>query len=120
MKQYPFEFLTDEKEQKLRAIEGSYIPTIPSLYNDADVLNAVPFFEGFEQIYRDLVVRPSSQLGDRYHEVSSTYNSAVFDILSGQEPTARLEEAEQVMSRFSPPSIVSGNRRMCWRLMMMR
>ena len=45
-------YLTSAAEQKRRAIAGSYAPTIKSLYEDADVLAANPFFA-------DLVVRRS-------------------------------------------------------------
>ena len=38
-------YLTSQEEQKRRAIEGSYNPTIPALYEDVDVLEASPFFE---------------------------------------------------------------------------
>jgi len=37
-------FLAGEEVQKMRAVEGSFNPTIKSLYEDEDVLEAVPFF----------------------------------------------------------------------------
>ncbi len=44
-------YLTSYEEQKRRAIQGSYNPTIPALYKDDEVLAAVPFFgELFETI----------------------------------------------------------------------
>jgi trehalose/maltose transport system substrate-binding protein len=91
-------FMTSEAEQKLRAINGSYNPTIRRLYRDPEVIGAVPFFEGFEEVYENLVVRPSNQVGDRYAQVSSIYSRAVQDVLAGADPSERLAEAEQRMT----------------------
>ena len=89
------EFLTGPKEQKIRAIEGSYLPTLGQLYSDPEILQSNPYFEGFEAVYKDLVTRPSTQIGAKYDQVSSIYSRAVYDILKGEPAEARLEGAEQ-------------------------
>jgi trehalose/maltose transport system substrate-binding protein len=90
------DYLTGNAEQKIRAIEGSYNPTIASLYADREVLEAVPFFDGFEEAYRNLVVRPTSVAGHKYDDVSVAYSRAVNDVISGRRPAAeRLREAER-------------------------
>ncbi len=91
-------FMTSESEQKKRAIEGSYNPTIKALYQDSQVIHAVPFFRGFEETYQSLVVRPSTQIGARYAEVSSIYSGAVHDILGGVDAETRLTQAEEEMA----------------------
>lgn len=96
-------FMTSESEQRTRAIEGSYNPTIQALYQDAGVLRSVPFFEGFEETYESLVVRPSTQLGARYAEVSSIYSRAVHDILEGADAETRLTQAEEEMAAVVHP-----------------
>ena len=96
-------FMTSEAEQKIRAVEGSYNPTIRSLYQDAGVLSAVPFFEGFEETYKSLVVRPSTQLGAHYAEASSIYSGAVHDILEGADAETRLTQAEEEMAAVLHP-----------------
>jgi trehalose/maltose transport system substrate-binding protein len=88
------EFLTSPDEQKLRAVEGSYLPTIGQLYSDPDVLKSNPYFEGFEAVYTDLVTRPSTRVGARYDQVSSVYSRAVYEILKGEPEEARLAAAE--------------------------
>lgn len=87
-------FLAGVREQKLRALTASYLPTIAALYRDPEILQAAPFFEGFDQIYPHLVARPSSLLGEKYPTVSRVYSQAVHDILSGADPAERLAAAE--------------------------
>jgi trehalose/maltose transport system substrate-binding protein len=100
---YPIEaaalvqFLTSAAEQKRRAIEGSYNPSLRSLYRDPEILAAVPFFEGFESVYSGLVARPSTLTGENYLDISDVYSQAVYDILNGAEPAKRLAEAEEAM-----------------------
>ncbi len=94
------EFLTSPEEQKIRAIEGSYLPTIGSLYADPEVLKINPYFEGFEAVYRNLVARPSTLVGARYNQVSSIYSRAVYDILKGEPEESRLEVAQSEINEI--------------------
>ncbi len=77
-------YLTSRAEQKRRAIAGSYNPTIPALYKDADVLAAAPFFGQLYPTFADAVARPSRQTGAKYNRVSADFYNAVRDVLSGQ------------------------------------
>ena len=63
-------YLTSEAEQKRRAIEGSYNPTIESLYKDQEVLTAVPFFGSLYEVFVNAVARPSRVTGVKYNQVS--------------------------------------------------
>jgi len=77
-------FLTGSDEQKRRAISGAYNPTIASLYGDADVLAANPFFATLYDTFVNATPRPSSVTGERYNEVSKEFWSAAFAVLAGK------------------------------------
>lgn len=83
-------YLTSKEEQKRRAIEGSYNPTIASLYEDPDVLKAVPFFGDLKATFTSAVARPSKITGANYNEVSNAFWNAVASVLSGK---AKAEQA---------------------------
>ncbi|MEZ4836333.1 MAG: ABC transporter substrate-binding protein [Caldilineaceae bacterium] len=76
-------FLASESEQKIRAIEGSYNPTIMSLYEDADVLAATPFFGSLYDVFINAVARPSTITAPRYAETSRLFYTAVHSVLQG-------------------------------------
>ncbi|SDL36602.1 carbohydrate ABC transporter substrate-binding protein, CUT1 family [Franzmannia pantelleriensis] len=76
-------FLTGLEEQKRRAIEGAYNPTLAALYEDAEVLEAVPFFGELYDTFVNAVARPSAVTGDAYGRVSNAFFSATHDVLSG-------------------------------------
>ena len=57
-------YLTSSDEQKRRAIEGSYNPTIAALYQDQEVLAANPFFGELYDTFTNAVARPSRVTGD--------------------------------------------------------
>ncbi len=91
-------FLTSPEEQKRRAIEGSYSPSIPELYRDPEILQAAPLFAGFEDRIGDLVVRPSGRVGTAYDRISSLYSAAVHRVLAGEDPAVVLPEAEAAIN----------------------
>lgn len=72
-------------EQKRRAIKGSLNPTIMSLYEDPDVLEANPFFGSLYDVFINAVARPSTVTAPKYNEVSTLFFNAVYDVLTGQE-----------------------------------
>ncbi|MFN3613165.1 MAG: ABC transporter substrate-binding protein [Rubrimonas sp.] len=77
-------FLTSPEEQKRRAIQGSYNPTIAALYEDEEVLEAVPFFGDLYETFTNAVARPSRVTGESYNRVSNAFWNAVHDALSGR------------------------------------
>ncbi len=81
-------FLASEEVQKERAINQSNLPTIPSLYEDKDVLAASPFMANWKAIFEQAVPRPSAPTKTNYNEVSSMFWSAVHDTLSGNGSAA--------------------------------
>jgi len=78
-------FMASYDEQKIRAVEGSLNPTIMALYEDSDVLAAVPFFGSLYDVFINAVARPSTVASPNYAEVSRIFSSAVHSVLTGSE-----------------------------------
>lgn len=81
-------YLASTEVQKERAINQSNLPTIESLYSDADVLKASPFMANWKEIFQNAVPRPSAPAKVKYNEVSSLFWSAVHETLSGNGTAA--------------------------------
>ncbi len=88
-------FLASEEEQKRRAIEISHSPTLKSLYEDPEVLEAGPFFRDIDQTLLYAVRRPSSRAATKYGEVSEAYWSAVQRVLRGGNSAIELRQGER-------------------------
>lgn len=72
--------------QKIRATQGSMLPTIGALYEDEDVLAANPFFSQMYDVFAGgAVARPSTVTGELYNEVSTIYFTEVNRTLTGQQ-----------------------------------
>ncbi|PJX13520.1 ABC transporter substrate-binding protein [Halomonas sp. 141] len=82
-------FLTGEEEQKRRAIQASYNPTLDALYQDEEVLEAAPFFGTLYGTFTNAVARPSAPTGDAYGRVSNAFFSTTHDVLSGSKDGAQ-------------------------------
>lgn len=76
-------YLAGYEEQKRRAIVGSYNPTIMAVYEDAEVLEATPFFGSLYDVFISATARPSTVSGEQYNDVSELYYTAVSSILNG-------------------------------------
>lgn len=88
-------FLTSLEEQKVRAIEGSFNPTIMSLYEDPDVLEATPFFGSLYDVFINAVARPSTISAPKYNEASTLFFNAVHSVLTGDnDAQTAFEELE--------------------------
>ncbi|MFQ5985124.1 MAG: ABC transporter substrate-binding protein [Alphaproteobacteria bacterium] len=97
-------FLTSENEQKRRAIEASYNPTIAGLYKDPDVLAANPFMGRLYDVFVNAVARPSRVTGAKYNRVSAAFWDAVHAVLRGKEPAvAALAALERRLDRIGGP-----------------
>lgn len=92
--------LAGSEAQKLQAIGDSLLPTISSLYEDEEVLEANPFFaQLFEVFNGGAVARPSTVTGDQYNEVSTIYFTEVNKVLTGQQTGQ--EAVESIESQLS-------------------
>ncbi len=90
-------FLTSAGVQERRAIQDGYLPTRPRLYNNPELLKAVPQAEALRKAgLTDWVARPSSSTGNAYGDVSRTYYGAVHAVLSHQmQPEEALGNVEK-------------------------
>jgi len=93
-------FLTSAAQQKKRAIEASYNPTIPALYADREVLAANPFFGELLTSLNNATARPSRIAGPHYNRLSSDVWRAAHDVLSGRPAAARVARLETDLNRL--------------------
>ena len=76
-------FMASPEEQKIRAIKGSFTPTIMTLYEDPEVLESAPFFGTLYDVLINAVARPSTVTAPNYNEVSTLFFRAVHSVLPG-------------------------------------
>jgi trehalose/maltose transport system substrate-binding protein len=78
-------YLASPELQKAYAIERSLLPTISTVYNDADVIAANPYYKKLLPIFQGgAVARPSTACKDLYPDVSTAYFTALNQIITGQ------------------------------------
>ncbi len=76
-------YMANRDNQKMRAIVGTMIPTIPDLFEDEEVLEAHPWFDRLYDVFVNAVARPSSATAPHYGEVSELFYRSVHDVLIG-------------------------------------
>jgi trehalose/maltose transport system substrate-binding protein len=76
-------FMTSTESQKAMALKLSHLPTIISLYDDADIASQQSLIPRWKDIFLNAVPRPSAPTKVAYNEVSSKFWTAVHDTLSG-------------------------------------
>jgi trehalose/maltose transport system substrate-binding protein len=89
-------YLAGPEAQKQRAIIASNLPTIISLYDDADIAAAVPIIPQWKDVFLNAVPRPSAPTLGKYNEVSAKFWSAVHNTLSGNGSAAENLELLEV------------------------
>jgi trehalose/maltose transport system substrate-binding protein len=95
-------YLAGAAEQKRRAIEGSFNPTIMSLYKDPEILHANPFMGQLGDVFADTVARPARITGNKYNRVSTEFFTAVHATLSHNGDAAtNLADLEKVLKAIS-------------------
>ena len=89
-------YLASQEAQKTRALNESNLPTIISLYEDADIAREQPIIPRWKDVFLQAVPRPSAPTRQDYNEVSSLFFNAVHSVLSGSESAKdALEELEE-------------------------
>lgn len=88
-------FVSSREQQKQRAIEGSFAPTYPDLYEDADVLAAQPFFADLKASVENAVARPSAVVAPNYNAATQAIYRAVHSALTGENTP---EEALEILA----------------------
>jgi trehalose/maltose transport system substrate-binding protein len=86
-------YLAGPEAQKQRALTESNLPTIVSLYDDADIAAEQPIIPRWKDVFLQAVPRPSAPTLGKYNEVSSLFWSAVHETLSGNGTAAENLEA---------------------------
>ena len=96
-------YLAGAAEQKRRAIQGSFNPTIMNLYKDPDILQVNPFMGQLGDVFAHAVARPARIIGNKCNRVSTEFFTAVHATLShnGDAATnlASLAKVLQALSR---------------------
>ncbi|WP_027481377.1 ABC transporter substrate-binding protein [Deinococcus pimensis] len=94
-------YLTGKEEQKRRAIDASYNPTIASLYKDQDVLKAVPFFGSLYDVFTNAVARPATVTKSKYNQVSNAFATGVYNVLTKKStPEAAASSIQSQITRI--------------------
>jgi trehalose/maltose transport system substrate-binding protein len=81
-------FIASPEMQKLRTLKASNLPTIQSLYDDADIAKEQPIIPRWKEVFLNAVPRPSAPTKVQYNEVSSNFWTAVHKTLSGEGTAA--------------------------------
>lgn len=89
-------YLAGPEAQKQRALAESNLPTIVSLYDDADIAAQQPIIPRWKDVFLQAVPRPSAPTKGKYNEVSSKFWSAVHNTLSGDGTAAENLEILEV------------------------
>ncbi len=78
-------YLTGPEEEKRRAIQGSFSPTIASLYKDPEILAATPFFGPLYDVFVNAVARPATVTKAKYNQASNAFANAVYSVLTKKQ-----------------------------------
>ena len=94
-------YLTGPEEQKRRAIQGSFNPTIVSALRTPDIAKADPFIGDLVDVFTNAVARPATVTGDNYNKVSTEFFNAVHQVLSKRaEPAQALRGLDRDLKRI--------------------
>ncbi len=88
-------FYASAYAQKEHALKDTYLPTLQSLYTDADILKAYPFYTSFSDVLKHAVPRPQSPF---YSEISGILSSEVQNAIKGNKSASKaLADAQKAM-----------------------
>jgi trehalose/maltose transport system substrate-binding protein len=92
-------YLAGRAIQLRRAVTAGYLPTIPDLYGNPDLLRVLPIAADLAQAGEEAwVARPSTVSANKYAAVSKAYYQAVHDILSSRiEPSQAIADLEKTL-----------------------
>jgi trehalose/maltose transport system substrate-binding protein len=82
-------FLASPEQQAKRSRQSAGPPTVPALYENAEVLAANPYFSRMLQMREGVALRPAIQAGKMYPEVSRAYYEAMHAVLTRRRSAAR-------------------------------
>ncbi len=88
-------FMASADASKFLAAEGSLLPTMQSVYTDADVVKNVPWFKDAANV---VIAGRSRPMSDRYGEVSDTIRTTTSAVLARTKTPA--EGVDEIESRL--------------------
>ncbi|MBV9578816.1 MAG: ABC transporter substrate-binding protein [Chloroflexi bacterium] len=91
-------YLTSPEFQTFRGVVGGYVPTIPSVAADPNVVQAQPYLTKVGNVTR--VARPSAETGENYNQVSTYFFQGVNNILNGQDASSVVPTMQNQISRL--------------------
>ena len=87
------QFLTAPEQQKLRAVEGSYLPTRTALYDDPEIQEKVPVVPLAKVALQHTRPRPvSPYYSDMSLEMAEQFNASLSGDVSPEEAARTLKE----------------------------
>ncbi|WP_062232439.1 ABC transporter substrate-binding protein [Aureimonas sp. N4] len=94
-------FLTSAEAQKSRALGTARLPTIPSLYEDPEIVAQQPLVAKWKSVFENATPRPSAPTKAKYNEVSQQFWTAANKTLAGQgDGAANLQDLERQLRRL--------------------
>jgi trehalose/maltose transport system substrate-binding protein len=92
-------YLTSKPVEIWRAVNGSFVPSMPSLSNNSAVKKAEPFLATTKNEVR--VVRPASFYGTKYNQASNIFWQGVNQVLTGAQASSVIPGTAQQLSRLA-------------------
>jgi trehalose/maltose transport system substrate-binding protein len=103
-------WLVSPEQQKERWLKLNNLPTMPEVYQDADVLAATPWIEALVPVFENASPRPSTVTASLYNDVSTAYFTAVHDVLTGaKDAQTAVEDLEVELQDILGPDFTPGN-----------
>ncbi|TIR02497.1 MAG: ABC transporter substrate-binding protein [Mesorhizobium sp.] len=88
-------FLASEEVQKDNVLQNGALPTLPTLFDDKDIVAAQPYMPTMKGVLENGLVRPSAIMKAKYNEASTNFWTVVNDTLAGKGSAAdNLERLE--------------------------
>ena len=95
-------FATDPAQQKMRALEGGFLPTLKSLYDDAEIQQAMPVVVLGKEALTNVRARPPSPFYSQMSpRISRAFNLVLKGDLTGEEAVHRLARELRAIMRKS-------------------
>ncbi len=90
------QWMSAPEQQKYRALKGSFLPTLTTLYNDKQILDAVPVIDLAGQALKNTVPRPvSPAYSDTSLKMSEQFSAAFKGNVSPEQAVKTLQEELQ-------------------------
>jgi len=94
------QFATASEQQRLMAMDGGFLPTLQQLYNNQEILDAVPVIKLGKAAIDNTRLRPVSPYYNQISlRISRTFNRVLKGELTGKEAVQKLEQELRTIIR---------------------